>query len=71
MSIFRRWFAFDIRHTSGGFEQLAAELQGLEPSVYRTTGKVSACTKWGARRIICKNWGPCLIEIVGVERVAS
>ena len=71
MHIFFRWFEFEVRHTPGGFEQLACELAGQAPPIYVTSGKVSALTQRGAKRLIRKKWRKTLIEILNVKRAQS
>lgn len=63
------YFTFTARHYSRNIsENIAAALHGYDRPVHRTSGKVRAWTRWGARRYIRKLFGSQLIEIVEVVR---
>jgi hypothetical protein len=63
-----RWFTFIVRHHAKGFagvaDEIATEMFGVPRTVYATSGKVRAWTRWGARRYIRRVFGRRLIEII-------
>ncbi len=62
-----RWKSFGVRHAPRNpIERMALETVG-RTRIYRTTGKVRARTRWGARRLIRKLFKHVLIEIVSIE----
>jgi hypothetical protein len=71
VAIVTKLHSFEARHLpQHPFENLACELAGVT-RIYKTSGKVKAWTRWGARRLIRKLFGRRLIEIVSIERVSS
>ena len=65
------WFHFSARHHRRDFvEAIACEMFGTPRTILRTSGKVRAWTRWGARRHIRRLLGSHLLEIVDVSRKA-